>query len=90
MSRSYALSLGALAMAMVVLRGAILGEPAVDVAKESIIAMVVFAGVGALAGWTADYLVREALESKFRGRVDWYRKGMIEAGFLEDDQSAEA
>lgn len=79
-------------MGLVVLRGAIQGEAAGYVAMEAMVAMLVFMGVGAVAGWIADYLVRESLELNFRARVDWYRKGMIDAGYLEaespDDHTA--
>ncbi len=89
MLRSYAVSLGALAMGLVVLRGAIHGELAASVAMEAIVAMLVFACVGGVAGWIADYLVRDSLERMFRSRVDWYRKGMIEAGYLNTDSSGD-
>lgn len=72
-------------MGLVVLRGAILGQFAGRVATEAITAMLVFMCVGAIAGWIVDHLVRDSLERMFRARVDWYRKGMIEAGFIEPD-----
>ena len=83
MSRGYAVSLGALAMGLVVCRGAIHGELAGNVAKEAIVALLVFACVGAVAGWIADFLVRQALEGLFRKRVEWYRQGLIDAGYIE-------
>ena len=76
-------------MGLVVLRGAIHSEPAAGVAMEAIQAMLIFAGVGGVAGWVADYLVRDSLERVFRSRVDWYRNGMIEAGYLKADSSSE-
>lgn len=87
MSRTYAVSLGALAMGLVVLRGAICGELADEVALEAILAMVTFAGIGAVAGWIADHLVRDSTESLFRSRVDWYRKGLIDAGYIEEESA---
>ena len=87
MLRSYAVSLGALAMGLVVLRGAIHGELAASVAMVAIMAMLVFSCVGGVAGWIADYLVRDSLERMFRSRVDWYREGMIDAGYLNADSS---
>ena len=89
MLRSYAVSLGALAMGLVVLRGAIQGELAGSVAMEATVAMLVFMGVGAVAGWIADHLVRDALQRMFRARVDWYRQGMVDAGNLEPDSPAD-
>ncbi len=71
------------------MRGAFQGELAGEVAMEAIIAMLVFACVGAVAGWIADYLVRDSIEGMFRKRVDWYRKGLIEAGYVEDDSTSE-
>ena len=70
-------------MGLVVLRGAIRGELAASVAMEAIVAMLVFSCVGGVAGWIADYLVRDSLERMFQSRVDWYRKGLIDAGYLE-------
>lgn len=67
-------------MAMVVLRGAIEGQLADDVATRAIIAMLIYAGIGWVAGWVADYLVRDAVEQMFRKRVEWYREGLIELG----------
>ena len=85
MLRSYAVSLGALAMGLVVLRGAIYGEFAGSVAMEAIVALLVFMCVGGIAGWIADHLVRDSLQRMFQARVDWYRQGMIDAGFIEPD-----
>ena len=72
-------------MGLVVLRGAIHGELAGSIAIEAIVAMLVFMGVGAVAGWIADHLVKDALQRMFRARVDWYRQGMVDAGFLEHE-----
>lgn len=84
MFRNFAASLGALAMGLVALRGAILGEPTDSVALEAIKAMAVFAVVGGLVGWIADILVRDAVEQAFRKRVEWYREGLSDAGLIEE------
>ena len=84
MFRSFAASLGALAMGLVVLRGAILGEPASNVAMEAITAMAVFAVIGGVAGWIADLLVRDAVERAFRKRFVWYREGLTNMGITEE------
>ena len=89
MLRSYAVSLGALAMGLVVLRGAIRGELASNVAMEAIVAMLMFTCVGGIAGWIADHLVRDSLERMFRARVQWYRKGLLDAGYIESDSPGE-
>lgn len=83
MLRGYAVSLGALAMALVVFRGAIRGELAGTVASEAIMAMLIFAFVGWIAGWIMEFLVRDSLEQAFRKRVEWYRQGMVDAGLIE-------
>lgn len=66
-------------MAMVVLRGMFRGESADAVAVESIAMMIVFAVIGAFAGWIADHLIRDNVETLFRNRVDWYRQGIVDA-----------
>ena len=71
-------------MALVMVRGAIQGEQADAVAIESIAALLVFMVIGAGAGWVMDYLIRDSVEAHFRKRVDWYRKGLIDAGLLEE------
>ena len=55
MHRSYALSLGSVAMAMVAVRGAMRHELASEVAVEAIIALGAFAVLGGIAGAVADY-----------------------------------
>jgi len=60
-------------MGLVVLRGAMNGELAADVAQEAIATLIVFLGIGAITGAIADYLVRDAVESLYRKRVQWYR-----------------
>jgi len=72
MSRSYALSLGTIAMSLVLVRGALRREFVDEVAVESMIALVLFAVIGGLAGAIADYLVRDDLERQYRRRVAWY------------------
>lgn len=88
MFRSFAASLGALAMGLVALRGAIFGEPTGSVALEAITAMAVFTVIGGVAGWIADTLVRDAVERAFRKRVEWYREGLgdTEEGSTRDQR----
>ena len=73
-------------MGLVGLRGAIMGEFASSVAQEAIIALVVFSGVGFVAGWIADYLIRDSVERKFRARVEWYREGLVDEGCEETNR----
>ena len=72
-------------MGLVVIRGAIHGELASSVATEAIVSMLVFACVGGFAGWIADYLVRDSVERTFRVRVEWYREGLVDAGYIETE-----
>jgi hypothetical protein len=77
-------------MGFVGIRGAILGELALSVAKEAIVAWIVFTGIGAVAGWITDQLVRDSVERAFRARVDWYRSGLIEAGYTKSNSSQDS
>jgi hypothetical protein len=81
MLRGYAVSFGAIAMSVVLLRGAFRGELASSVTKEAIVMMVLFTIAGSVVTWIADQLVRDTVETTFRRRVDWYRSGLIEAGY---------
>ena len=74
MAGAFAASLGAIAMATVILRGALSGETAVDCITSSIGALVLFTGLGWLAGATMDYLVCQDLEQRYRRRLDSFRK----------------
>lgn len=73
MQRRYALALGSIAFALVLARGAVRGENISEVVCEAIIALVLFAAGGAVAGWVADYLLRQDIEARYRQRVAWYR-----------------
>lgn len=84
MIRTLAISIGSLAMGLVVLRGAIRGELAARVAEEAIITLIVFLGIGAIAGAITDYLIRDAVENLYRKRVQWYREGVAK---LQDEAS---
>lgn len=74
-------------MGLVVLRGAVDGEGIDGVAIKAILALIVFMGIGGVAGWIADHLVRDSLERAFRARVQWYRQGLIDAGKIEPDSN---
>ena len=76
-------------MGLVMLRGVVNRELASHVAMEAIVAMLLFMGIGFVAGWIADYLIRDAMEHSFRGRVRWYRQEMIEAGYVESEQPSD-
>ena len=53
-------------MALVIVRGALNGEFAELLRRESIVALFVFACIGWVAGWIIDYLVRDSIEAVFR------------------------
>ena len=74
-------------MALVVLRGAILGELADRVATEAIVSLFIFSGIGWIAGWIADYLITDAIEQAFRRRVEWYRDGITEQLAAAEEQA---
>ncbi len=74
MHRSYALALGATAMALVACRGAVQNGYVSTVAVDSVVALVVFSLLGGIVGAIADHLVRTNLELDYRRRVAWYRE----------------
>lgn len=82
MAGAFAASLGAIAMAVVILRGVFAGEAAVDCIISSIGALVTFTGLGWPAGASMDYLVRQDIEQQYRRRVDYFRKE-VEARLAE-------
>ncbi|WDQ18294.1 hypothetical protein [Rhodopirellula sp. P2] len=87
MIRSLALSLGSFAMGLVVLRGIWHGEMAEDVATEAIGTLIVFMGIGGLAGAIADQLIRDGVEDLYRKRVKWFQEGVEKSALEEaDDQ----
>jgi len=66
-------------MFVVAIRGAIWGQQIASVSKDAMAALLLFTVFGAIAGWIAEYLIRDSLERTFRNRVDWYRQGLIDA-----------
>lgn len=77
-------------MGLVVLRGIIAGGHASDIAQEAIVVLIVYCGLGAMAGAIADYLVREAVKESYHKRVAWYREGIerMNDEFGEDSEEA--
>jgi hypothetical protein len=66
-------------MFVVAVRGALWRQQIDSVAKDAMVALLLFTAMGALAGWIAEYLIRDSLERSFRNRVDWYRQGIVDA-----------
>ncbi len=62
MYRSYALSLGALAMALVAFRGAMNGDLALETVKKALMALIAYSILGMAAGAIMDYLIRQMLK----------------------------
>ncbi|MEZ6089396.1 MAG: hypothetical protein R3C05_15475 [Pirellulaceae bacterium] len=69
MARSYAVSLGALALCLIALRGAIIGDDVASVVQHGLLWMIGAIGAGYLIGAIADQLVCETVEIRFRQRV---------------------
>lgn len=63
-------------MFVVAIRGAIWGQQIDSVAKDAMVALLLFTAMGAVAAWIAEYLIKDTLERAFRSRVDWYRQGI--------------
>ncbi|XZE54623.1 hypothetical protein SH139x_000597 [Planctomycetaceae bacterium SH139] len=80
MAGAFAASLGAIALATVILRGTLAGEAAVDCIRSGIGALFGFAILGWLAGSIMDYLVRQDIENQYRRRLDWFRSEFQSTG----------
>ncbi|MEX0824954.1 MAG: hypothetical protein WD119_02245 [Pirellulaceae bacterium] len=76
MQRSFAVSLGALALAIVAFRGALRSDLIIDVVPSGMAAMIVFSAIGWIAGMIADHLVRDAVERNYRQRLSKYREAV--------------
>lgn len=87
MQRSFAVSLGALALAIVTFRGALRSDLIIDVVPAGITAMIVFSAIGWVAGMIADYLVRDAVETNYRQRLSKYREA-VETNEGQQDEPA--
>ncbi len=72
MHRSYALSLGALAMALVAIRGALNGDLALETVIKALMALIAYSILGMAAGAIMDYLIRQDVEDRYRRRVAWF------------------
>jgi hypothetical protein len=66
MGRAYAGILGPLVFALVCARGVLAGGGVEGTLLAATAALFVFAGIGYLAGQTADYLVRESVRTQFQ------------------------
>ena len=66
MGRAYAGILGPLAFALVCARGVLATGGMEATLLAAMAALFVFAGIGYLAGQTADYLVRESVRTQFQ------------------------
>ena len=80
MAVAFAASLGAIAMATVIFRGALAGESAVGVVTSSLMTWAAFSAVGYAAGAAMDILVRQDLEAQFRRRLARFREEVESTG----------
>ncbi|QDV67269.1 hypothetical protein Poly24_09620 [Rosistilla carotiformis] len=69
MARSYAVSLGAIALGLIALRGAINSNDLSSVVTLGLIGMVVACGVGYIIGAIADQVICQTVEARFRQRL---------------------
>ena len=69
MGRAYAGILGPLAFALVSAQGVLAAGGAEATLWAAMAALFVFAGIGYLAGQTADYLVRESVRTQFQSAM---------------------
>jgi hypothetical protein len=69
MGRAYAGILGPLACALVSAQGVLAAGGAEATLWAAMAALFVFAGIGYLAGQTADYLVRESVRTQFQSAM---------------------
>lgn len=91
MARAFAASLGAIAMAMVLFRGMLAGQAAVDCIPSGLIALLVLAPLGWVAGAIMEYLLSQDLEQQYRRKLDWFRKeteAIFDGTSTEDRESS--
>lgn len=69
MARSYAVSLGAMALGLIALRGAITSNDLSSVITMGLIGMVAASGVGYIIGAIADQVICQTVEARFRQRL---------------------
>lgn len=90
MAGGFAVSLGAIAMATVIVRGAIAGDAAVGVIYASLVTLIVFSAIGWVAGAAMDVLVRQDLEEQFRRRLSRFREEVEAVGGESKDEARRA
>ncbi|WP_164102931.1 hypothetical protein [Candidatus Laterigemmans baculatus] len=86
MAVAFGVSLGAIAMATVIFRGALGGESAVGVMASSLMTWAVFTALGYAGGAAMDILVRQDLEAQFRRRLSRFREEVESVGGDSGDQ----
>ena len=74
MARNYAVCLGAIALLIGSLRGAALAHSPAEVLPTALAMCIAFTCLGWVIGATADYLIRQSLEAKFRQTVQQYQE----------------
>lgn len=64
LGRRYAIVLGALAFSGTIVRGVAHTASCLDILTQAVCALVVFAGLGLLAGWIAERTVEESIHAR--------------------------
>lgn len=78
MIRPLASSFAALAMAVIVIRGAIESAAVDQVVGDAFVGGFAFAILGGVSGWILDYVVREHVRLHFENRLQWYRHSIAQ------------
>ncbi len=74
MAKSYAACLGAIALLVSSLRGAVLFQSPMEILPMALGLCMGFTLLGWFIGATADYMIRQSLETKFRQTVQQYQE----------------
>jgi hypothetical protein len=90
MAAAFAASLGAIAMATAIIRGTFAGQDAADCIVSGLVALVIFSGLGWLAGMAMDHLVHQDIEIQYRRRLDQFRKEVDAAGVTRTSQASDS
>ncbi|MBX3422923.1 MAG: hypothetical protein KF752_15320 [Pirellulaceae bacterium] len=69
MARAYSGVLSAVALSLAITRGLVLGMPPNEILTQSLLFFFVFAGIGLVIGYTADRVVAESVETRFRQEI---------------------
>lgn len=74
MGRTYAVSLGCLALVSCIVHGWLCANLPEDILVRGIAMLFVFAGIGWVIGQAAEQIVRQSLEMNYRTRIEQLRQ----------------